>query len=192
MVRLVLGAVLSAIVMFAFGFFWWGVSPLRFCVFKTLKDEDRVIEVLKSADLETGTYFAPFMDESKVTSENREQMTKELQEKYKAGPLVQIIYQKNGVDMMDPTVMITGFVHMIVFSLLAGVLLTLALPGLSSYSARVLFVFLLAVFASATIDLSGPIWFHHPWGMALYNSGYHAGCGLLSALVLGGMVRPRN
>jgi hypothetical protein len=80
---------------------------------------------------------------------------------------------------------------MFVSSLLAGALLLLALPGLQSYFARVLFVTLVGVFAAVTISLSSPIWFHHSWCFALLNSVYNVGSGLVTGLVLAAVIRPK-
>jgi hypothetical protein len=192
MVRLLIASLLSAVVLFFWGFVYWTVSPLRFQALKALPGQEKIVPELEKAGLETGVYLAPFVDEDRVTAENKDEVMKALLEKHKKGPLVQIIYRKDGVDMMNPTVFVMGFVHMFVSSLLVGLLLLMVVQGLSTYGSRVLFVFLASLFASWTIDLSAPIWFHHPWGYSLFNAGYHVGCGLFSALILAGLIKPRT
>jgi len=191
MVRLLIGAVLSSIVLFVWGFAFWVISPLRFGVLRTIPNEEAVIDALKKNLPETGVYLSPFAEESRF-KEDREAAQKELAEKHKEGPLVQIIYRKNGIDPMSPVTFAAGFANMLVASLLIGLLLKLALPGLASYSSRVLFVFVAGVFAAVTIDLSTPIWFHQPWGLPLFNALYHASGWFLAGLVLGAVIRPRS
>ena len=191
MVRLLIGAVLSSIVLFVWGYLFWVVSPLRFGVLRTIPNEEAIIDALKKNLPETGVYLSPFAEESRF-KEDREAAQKELTEKHKEGPLVQIIYRKNGVDPMSPATFASGFANMLVASLLIGLLLKLALPGLASYSSRVLFVFVAGVFAAVAIDLSTPIWFHQPWDLPLFNALYHASSWFLAGLVLGAVIRPQS
>src|SRR5262245_17913296 len=101
MVRLLIGAVLSSIVLFVWGFVFWTVSPLRFAVFRTVPNREVVVETLKKNLPETGVYLSPFPEESRF-KEDRDAAQKEFTEKYKEGPVVQIIYRKDGVDPMSP------------------------------------------------------------------------------------------
>jgi hypothetical protein len=165
------------------------VSPLRFAVLRTVPNE--VADTLKKNLPESGVYRSPFPEKSRV-EEDRDAAQKEFTEKHKEGPVVQIIYRKDGVDPMSPAMFAGGFVNMLVSSLLIGLLLKLALPGLGSYSSRVLFVFVAGVFAVVAIDLSTPIWFHHPWDLPLFNALYHASSWLLAGFVLGAVIRPRS
>jgi hypothetical protein len=115
-----------------------------------------------------------------------------LTKKHRDGPLVEVIYQKDGVDMNSLLVYAMGFGHFLVTSFLAAVVLLLAAPGLRAYPARVFFVFLVGVFASVAVHLSYPIWFHHPWPVHLVQAGYTASSWLLAGVVLGLVIRPRR
>ena len=58
-----------------------------------------------------------------------------MQKRHLEGPLVEVIYRKEGVDAMSPGYFAMGFVHMALSALLAGALLSLAAPALRSYVA---------------------------------------------------------
>jgi hypothetical protein len=103
---------------------------------------------------------------------------------------VEIIYRKDGLDPISPQEMAVGFCHFLAASLLAGVLLIMAQPGLPRYWMRVLYVTLVGAFATVAISFAGPIWFHHPWPAVLYTSAYQLIGWLLAGLVLGLVIRP--
>jgi hypothetical protein len=190
MVRLLVGALLASVVLFGWGFLFWEKSPLRYAVLKPVPNNETVVGVLQKNLPESGVYLSPFADES-GSREDRETAEKELREKHRQGPRVEVIYRKEGIDPISSVVFGVGFAHMFLSSLLIGLLLKLALPGLPSYSSRVLFVFVAGVFSAVWVDLSTPIWFHHPWGLPLFNALYHASSWFLAGLILGAVLPPR-
>ncbi len=185
-IRVIVGAVLSAIVLMAWGFVFWTVLPYPMEMMDRLPDDAPVVHALEKA--ETGVYFLPYPDREAMSGNDPEAKAAFLA-RHEKGPLLQVFYRKEGVQAMDPKFFAMGFGQMFVASFLAAVLLCLALPGLGGYPARVLFVFLLGVFASVSLTLGDPIWFHHPWKYALYLSGFHVAGWALVAPVLGLVVR---
>src|SRR5436305_10259303 len=101
MVRLLVGAVLASLVLFGWGFLFWVTSPLRYTVLKTIPNDEKVVSVLQENLRESGVYLSPFEDESRF-NEDRKTAEKELLEKHRKGPLVEVIYRKDGVDPMSP------------------------------------------------------------------------------------------
>lgn len=188
MLRFVGGVVVASVVIFLWGFVFWGLSPFTKKMMQRLPNEESVLAAFKAANMESGNYFVPFPECDNPDKAVQEAFLKAHAE----GPLVQIIYLKDGVDPTVPTFMAFGFVHILIGSTLAAALLTLALPGLEKYPARVMFVFLLGVFASFSITLARPIWFHQPWPFALFQSGYEVVSWLLAGLVLAAFIRPKE
>jgi hypothetical protein len=192
MIRVLVGALLSAVVLMGWGFVFWEVLPVHDYTLKKLTDEQAVVVDLKKGNPESGHYFIPFPDKVALSGKDPT-ATESLTKRRREGPLVEIIYRKEGVEgLMDPMIFVQGFIHFLVSALIAGLLLTMALPNLPTYLGRVLFVFLLGLFASVVVTLSDPIWFLHPWQFALLKGAFEAAGWLLAGLVLGLVVRPRT
>lgn len=189
MIRLFVGAVLAAVVLFAWGFVFWAASGVMYRFLRPLPDEAEVTQALQKGDIESGTYLIPFPAPDAMSGKDAAK-AEELRRRSLRGPVVEIIYRKEGLDPTDPQQYVAGFCHFLAASLLAGVLLVMAQPGLRRYPARVLFVTLVGVFAAVAVVLSKPVWFHHPWPAALYESAYVVIGWLLAGIVLALVIRP--
>jgi hypothetical protein len=187
MTRVVVAALLSAVVLFLWGFVFWTVLPFSNMVLKPLPSEEAVVQALKDNVPETGVYFFPFCEECSSPEAQEEAM-----KRHREGPIAQVIYRKDGVDAMSPTVFAGGFSHMFLSALLVGLLLKIASPTLPAFFARFVFVVLLGVFAAVWVCLADGIWFHHPWQFPVLQAGYNAGGWLVAALPMALVIRPRE
>jgi hypothetical protein len=191
MIRLVIGALLSAAVLFLWSILFWIVSPLRYAVLRPLPGDEAVLALLDRSLPQSGVYLSPFPDEDRFTADPKE-AKEEFLKRQRQGPQVQISYLKAGVDPLSPALLGLGFGQHFLSALLIGGLLVLALPGLSTYTSRMLFVFLAGVFAAETVSLSPPVWLHQPWDLPLFNALYHASGWFVASFVLAAIIRPRN
>ena len=191
MIRLIFGALLSAVVLFAWGFVFWAVSGIMYQFIHRLPNEDEVSQALQKTDPDSGTYRIPFPDPAAMSGSDKDKEAA-LKTQNLKGPLIEIIYRKEGLDPTRPQEYAVGFCHFLAASLLAGMLLILSQPGLPRYWMRVAFVTLAGVFATVAVSFAGPIWFHHPWAAVLYTSAYQVIGWLLAGLVLGWVLRPAN
>lgn len=189
--RLVLGAFLSGIVLMIWGTVFWVVLPFPNMVLHAVPREEALRQALTDHLPESGYYLLPWHNEEEYKRDPAAAEAK-FMKKHRSGPLVQIVYQTKGLDPMAPLVMGIGFVQLFVSSLIAGLLLLIALPALGSYKARVCFVFLLGVFASVAVQTSGPVWFHHPWDFPLVQMAYTLVNWLLAGAVLGWALKPKT
>lgn len=189
MIRLVVGAVLSAAVLFAWQVFFWDYSGLPYRFTHPLPNEDEAAQALRNANLESGTYLLPFPVPEGVSGADPQREAAYHSRRVR-GPIVEVIYRKEGVDAIDSQRYVAGFCQFLAASLLAGVLLVMAQPGLPRYPVRVLFVAVVGVFATVAVGLQGPIWFHHPWPAVLYEAGQQAVGWLAAGSVMGLVVRP--
>jgi hypothetical protein len=155
--RALIGAVAAAVAMFIIGFIFFA-TPLSKIGTGTL-DNSRAAAVqqsLASNIPETGTYFVPSGD------------TPEQTVMYGRGPIATVHYNSKGYSHSDPTVMIGGFVHMLVVALLMAAGLGALSRYVPSFNERVRLLVIGVVAAVVFMRLGGPIWFHHDWGNAIY------------------------
>jgi hypothetical protein len=188
--RVLLGALLAAVVLFVWGAVFWMALPFASAVMHPLPNGDALVRTLKESLPRSGVYLFPWPDETNTAAADPATGECDFVKKHREGPLVQLTYRTDGLDPMSAQTLLIGFGHLFVSALIAGGLLAAALPGLRSYGARVLFVFLLGVFASVAVDLAGPIWFHHPWEFPLMMAGFDTVNWLLAGLVLPWVIRP--
>jgi hypothetical protein len=189
MIRLVVGAALAAVVLFAWQIVFWDYSGLPYRFLRPLPDEADTAQALRNADLESGTYVIPFPAPDAVRGTDPQRQAAYNRDRVR-GPIAEIIYRKQGVDPTDAQRYVAGFCQCLAAALLAGILLILAQPGLRRYLPRVVFVLLVGVFASVAVGLQGPVWFHHPWPAVLYEAGAQAVGWLAAGLLLAAVVRP--
>jgi hypothetical protein len=187
MVRVILAVVLAACVQFAWGFAFYG--PLAALDYTTTRapDEPALAEALRSALPDSGTYFVPMCPGCHASEEK----ARDFEKRHAEGPIVQIHYRKDGLSMAQmPVVMGTGFGHTLLTALLAAFLLRMALPGLSCYFSRVVFVLGLGVFAAVATRLGDMIWLHHAWPFPLGQMVFLTTAWLFAGAVMGAIIRP--
>ncbi len=63
MARTVIGVIIASVVIFVWGFFYWGFGPYREHIWKHLKTGDAAGRALSTHFSERGTYFVPADDE---------------------------------------------------------------------------------------------------------------------------------
>ena len=186
----VLCALLSAVVLFVWGYVFWSASGIMYQFMYQLPDADKVVQLFQAHDLPSGNYVIPFPDQAAMNGTDREKQGNYLARRDK-GPLMEIIYRKHGAHgPNDPQFLARGFCYYFAASLLAGVLLIMAQPGLPRYPMRVLFVFLAGVFATVAVSFTKPIWFFHPWPAVLYEAAFQTIGWLLAGIMLGLVIRP--
>ena len=195
-IRVILASVVSAVVLFAWGFVYWSVLAMMFSPWHAISPEGEpdVIATVKQAFPESGVYMYPWVDSSSGDQQGSdEQGTEEdFQQQHAEGPIVQVFYHAAGIPAAEMgKTMGFGFVHMLVCAVISCFLLASAKP-LCCYSARVCFVFGLGLFATLWIEGANVIWWHHPTSHALFLGAYNVIAWLLAGLVIGAIVKKPN
>ena len=185
--RFFIGILLSAVAMFFWGFVFWTVVPLGVGAVQELPDYDKVVPVLKSAITESDVYFIPGPPPAADSAaEVLEQHTR----RHENGPIAMLMYRTDGMPVMAASFFIRGFIHFVGVAWIVAMLTTMALPALPQFGMRVGFVFLLGVLAFVWIDLSGAVWWNHPWKFALTNGLFHVVSALLMGIILALFICP--
>lgn len=157
MTRALIGAAVAAVVMFILGFIFFA-TPLSKIGIGTLDNAQAaaVQQALAANVPSTGTYAVPSADTSEQTV------------MYGRGPVATIHYNAGGFSAADPSVMVMGFVHMLIVTLLMAVGLFTISRYVPSFGERVRLLVLGTVGAAVFMRLGEPIWYHQDWGYAIY------------------------
>lgn len=187
MLRMSIGSLLSAVVLFFWGFAFWMLSPVPKMMIKEVPYEPGLATALKEHLKEDGHYFLP--NGCDVTQGDDEEAKKEFQKRMEDGPIAVISFKsKGGGDML--TTMGIGFGHGLLCSLLASVLLSMA--SIRTFAMRWAFVALLGVFASLAVTMCQPIWFQAQWKYSALYSMFDVVGYALAAVPLAALIAPRE
>ena len=182
--RVLLAAVLSAVLMFVWGFVFWAVLGMGCRFIQPLPAELDVLAALRQSGATSGMYVYPMPADMKD-----EQAMESYQAKHAEGPILQLAYQAEGGPDMPPSKYAQGFGHYFAVALLSGCLLALASRGLPSFGSRLVFVLLLSLVAAVWGNVGDAVWWFHSREYCLGNMAYSMGAGLLMALVMATIIR---
>ena len=178
MKRMIAGSFVAALALFAFGAAFW-TCPIPYAyVEKASVNDAELGQALRSQLPNDGIYLIP-----SITSNHEA-----AQALYRKGPVVTIHYRKDGVEPMSPGVLIAGFFHgWLTTLLLAGMLRIASLPR---FGQRVLLVTLGGVAAANYMELGAGIYWFQPWPWLVLNAAYDAAAFLVTGLVLAAFIKP--
>ncbi len=178
MIRTLLGSFVAAAVLFGFGAAFWTCPTPYAYVEKPSQGAEALGKALREHLPNDGLYLVP----------GRNADAAEELKAYRRGPVATIHYRKDGAEPMTPELLVTGFLHGWVTTLLLAI--TLRLCSLPRFGQRLLVVTLagLAVVNYATLG-DGIYWFQ-PWPWLLLNAAYNSVAMLLVGAILGAIVRP--
>ncbi len=192
MMRVILGSILSAILMFAWGFVVWGIVTMqysdklgRFAPYRPLPEAAETALKESMAESNDGMYLSPYPDFSTEAAE------KASIKRAEEGPFMILAYSTQGEENQMMTMGI-GFAHMLFAAFLMGGLLRIAAPAIKSYGSRVSFVIAMGLTGVVFILGRDIIWYHQDMGHYVFLAGYYLGSFVLAGLVLGALIRPET
>lgn len=152
MKRVLLGIVIASVVLYLFGFLWWGGAlPYATAIWKQPVEQETARVALRTHFPDNGAYFVPGVNEDQAAAEK---LTAE-------GPVAFVhILAANGRPLLDPRIMVGGFILNLAAIVLITLLLQRAAPALPRYSQRVGFA-ALAGFAAALLMQRDAVEKHH-------------------------------
>ena len=156
--KLIVPALIAAVVVFIWMFISWTVIGWHDIDLKTIKDQT-VIEQMKESLTVPGIYLYPGQPESETDAGMEEWMRK-----HETGPVVNfMVYHPAVFNPMNPSLFLKSFIINFIAAFLAGVLLMMTLAQNPSFWRRVSFVTLLGLFAG----FIGPFIEWNWWGFPL-------------------------
>ena len=185
MTRIVIAAILGAIVYFVWQMAMWMFVPLHGPTVHQLPDENVVRDVLVAQKLESGLYSLPYgSDEEMMDPES------EFGKRHKAGPIVSIFYRHQGADPMPPLTMGIGFATDLAAAFIISLLLSCTGSCCVSYFRRVGFVAAFGIFLALTAHVSYFNWMRFPLDFTLAFIVDAIVGWFLAGLVIAAIVRP--
>ncbi len=163
MTRLLIAALLAAIVVTIWGAVSWTVLPWHLMVMETIPDGEAVTESLRERVPGSGLYHYPGAEEGAGPDA--------WVERYRRGPNINfLVFSATGSDPFSPWLLARGFALNFVAAFLAAALLAAAAPALARFGSRVLFVALLAGFAALQSRLVDWNWWGFPLDYSLVTA----------------------
>ena len=166
MVRNVAGIVLTAIVLFIFGFLYWGISPLPYTALNSTADQEAALGDIKRHFPDSGAYMVPAADNMELLGKGSQA----------------VVYVDHEVpsSQPDPQAMALGFVHNILMALVVFLLLRHR-EGMPQHLSTGALVGLAAV---VVIEGSDTLWWLYPLSWKIHSVVYHFLCFVLAAALL--------
>ncbi len=184
--KVFIGGLAGGIAIFTWGIVSWTFFPWHAKVWRTLPQEERVAEALRSTGAPRGVYVLP--GRSPDAAED-EAARAEWERRIRRGPVAVLVYRPEG---LPPNRMFRPLTRGLVVSFLIATLAAEALRRSRSqrYLARVGFVLGIGAFAWLVGPVMQWVWFQYPdeW---IWAALIDAGCGwLIVGFVQAGIVRP--
>ncbi|WP_395739956.1 hypothetical protein [Prosthecobacter sp.] len=183
--KLIVGAILTAVVVFAWEAVSWTVIGWHQNGFRSFRDESAVAEVVKAnVTSGHGIYLLPAMGEAPkiATAEEKKEFEARQEKALKDGPYVYAVIRPGKGELSMGTNLALSFVRSLICAFLIAALLS---QTAIHYPARIAFVAAAGLFAGLTSDLPMWIWFECPARDAVVNIADHVIAWVLGGAVLG-------
>lgn len=200
--RVLLGAIASAVALMAWGLLFWVVLGGVLGGPRALPEEAALVDALARRIGASGTYVFPAPpgpeqgaggagQGSAVQVAAGEAAAMEAFRRVQmAGPTGVLHLNRAGFDPLAPRQHALAFAQVFAASLVAALLLLALRESLETYSQRAMFVLALGVFAALAVRLYDPVWWHLPWRHFLRGALYDVTAWLVAGMVLAAIVRP--
>lgn len=180
MKQAVLGVVVATVVMYLWGFVYWGASPAPYQSWEQAPDDRAAGAALLEHFPESGVYYIPGNDHPMDVRN----------ELFEQGPTGFVILDRDGRPAFDTNIMISGLIlNAIVVSVLA-MLLRLTLAAAPAYIQRLRIVTYAGVAAVLLINFGDVVWWAIPMDWVLAQAFYNFTAVLLAGAVLARFIQP--
>ena len=168
-IKLISGSIVTAIVLFIFGFIYWAINPLPYQSWNQVEDPVSAQKLAAELFPESGLYFLPGPG-------NDPEAVKLLE----TGPAVFLTIDHSPVAGPDPAALAIGFFHNIVTVLLLSLLLSKA----TTLGSRLQLAGLVAVLAIVVINGSEFVWWMQPVSWIVHQAVYYLAYFLIATCIL--------
>jgi len=157
MLKVILAALLAAVILFFWNFVSWTMLPLHNMTTQSLNIGDETAQWIQNQHSQPGVYYYPAMPDM-TDSVAMSAYT----QRHEAGPVISMmVLLPDGAEVMAPMMFVWSLVFYFI-SALIGILLLRQTGGVLSYGGRVLYFTVLGLFASLVADVPMSIWMYVP------------------------------
>lgn len=178
MIRTLMGAIIATLVVFFWGFAFWGASDFAYQDWQESTDDHAAQAALRQYFPLPGTYHLP----ARSLSE------KDQAQLLQSGPngFLHLSYQPR--DPVDMNIMVRGLLLNATFALLLAIFLYWLRNALPSYSDRVACCAIVGLLAVTLIDFGDVVWWNTPLSWRMWVGIYDFSVFLIAGLVLAAFV----
>lgn len=183
MKKAILGIAAATVVLFLWGFLYWGLGPYRTMIWHQTADDVAAGQALLEYFPQNGTYYVPGFDRDQAENE----------ELFNQGPVAFVhMLSANGRPAFDVSIMIQGFMLNAVVVVLIVLILHQVKSAVPSYWGQVKLISLIGLTAAVLIDCGAAVWWQIDWPWKLYQAFYDFSAWVVAGLVLAGFVGPEE
>ncbi|MCA9078346.1 MAG: hypothetical protein KDA93_25180 [Planctomycetaceae bacterium] len=184
MKNLIIGTVIAAVVLYLYGFLYWGGAiPYGEHVWKQSSDDSAAGLALVQHFPDKGTYFVP-------ASTNAAEARVAL---YEQGPVAMVhMLAPQGRPEVDPSIMIQGFLVNLAFIIAVGLLMKHVVKALPSFGSRLMMAILAGLACTLLTDIGDIAWWTIDWQWKVYTGLYHFTAWVIVGAILAAFVRPNE
>jgi hypothetical protein len=183
--------ILGAIAVFVWNAISWTVLPWHNATMHTLPNEQVVMDMLSDTGIPSGVYYFPGMPEDQGGQLSSEEMTQQWLERHRRGPLGLLFYHSSGMEPMQMSTFVVGFIIMLISALLVAFLLNMGVEQMPGYGQRLMFATVVGIFAAFVSHVSMWNWFYFPAGYTLVNFFDMVISWFIGGLVIAWRVKPK-
>jgi len=187
-IRVLIASAVAAAAMFLWGFVFWGISGAAMALLSPLPEgaRDDVIAVLRRDNLPAGMYVYP----APVDDMNDEEAMEENERLHEEGPRLRLAVKEGGPSM-PPSCFVYGVLLNFAYALLGATMVAMGAGSLPSYGRRFQFLLVFSLAGAIWTNFGDVIWWFYPVSYGLGNLAYQFVAGVLMALIVAAIVRPK-
>jgi hypothetical protein len=171
----------AAFAVYMWGFLFWGASTLPYQAWERAADDSAAQQAIREHFPRNGFYGIPSVQHDAATLETLAT----------TGPTALVVVTAaDGRPPMVPSVLIFGFLHMILVTALVAALLS-CIGGALSFGRKVQLTVLVGVISAVQSQFGDAIWWMYPWDWKLIVSIYEIGAFFIMGVILAKMLPAR-
>lgn len=191
MLRVFVGGLLAAVVVFAYLMASWMVFDFHRGTILPLPESWRDAFAAQEPIVQSGVYAEPMPPEPDpaASPEETQRRLDEFLARHRRGPLVTVFYRREGAEPFSPLLLVQGFGLDVIAAWIAGLILFLGRAAFYSYPQRVVVVALMGAFTAVVAHGGYFVWMSFEWGFTLAMACDVIVSWLLAGLVLAAIVK---